>query len=118
MDRPLHPITAIRRLPLRWCLLLPLLLALTQHGAWLHELSHVAHAASAHQISLEQAGSSFENGVCPSCQSFGQLGSALSSAMAALPAPLAHLCPQGAPQYSSPAAQPPAPRNRGPPQLA
>ena len=35
-----------------------------------------------------------------------------------LPTPLGHLCPQAAPQYSSPAAQRPALHNRGPPLLA
>jgi hypothetical protein len=118
MDRPLHPITAIRRLPLRLCLLLPLLLALSQHAAWLHELSHVAHAASAHQIVAGPGESAPENGVCPTCQSFGQLGSALSSSVATLPASCVQLCPQTAPQYSQPCGQPSAPRNRGPPRLA
>jgi hypothetical protein len=118
MDRPLHPITAIRRLPLRLCLLLPLLLALTQHGAWLHELSHVAYAATAHQVSVGDCAGTLENGACAGCQSFGQLGTALSASLATLPTPLGHLCPQAAPQYSSPAAQRPALHNRGPPLLA
>lgn len=118
MDRPLHPITAIRRLPLRLCLLLPMLLALSQHGAWLHELSHAVYAATSHQVSVSQPESSFENGACPSCQSFGQLGTALSSSLTTLAASFTQLCPQAAPQYLSPAAERPAPRNRGPPHLA
>ena len=116
MDRTLYPRTAIRRTRL-W-LLLPLLLVLAQQGAWLHALSHAVYAASPHRVTLEQAQSSFENGVCPSCQSFGQLGTALSSSLALLPAPVTPNCPQTAPRYSQPAAQLPAPRNRGPPLLA
>jgi hypothetical protein len=116
MDRTLHPSTAIRRTPL-W-LLLPLLLVLSQHGAWLHALSHASYAANPHRVTVEQAQSSFENGVCPSCQSFGQLAGALWSSPAALAAPATPLCPQTAPRYSQPAAQLPTPRNRGPPLLA
>jgi hypothetical protein len=118
MDRPLQPITALRRLPLRLCLLLPLLLALSQHGAWLHELSHVAYAATTHQVTAGPGAGSFENGVCPTCQSFGQLGSALASSLAIPAASCSRLCPQTAAQYSQPSAQQPAPRNRGPPRLA
>jgi hypothetical protein len=116
MDRTLHPRTAIRRTRL-W-LLLPLLLVFAQHGAWLHALSHASYAANPHRVTVEQAQSAFENGVCPSCQSFGQLASALGSSLAALPAPAIPPCPQTAPRYSQPAAQLPAPRNRGPPLLA
>jgi hypothetical protein len=116
MDRTLHQIPAIRRTRL-W-LLLPLLLVLSQQGAWLHELSHAAYAAQAHQPAVQQADASFEHGVCPSCQSFGQLGSALTTSLAALPVAVTRLCPQTDPPYSQPAAPPPAPRNRGPPRLA
>jgi hypothetical protein len=115
MDRTLHKSTAIRRTRL-W-LLLPLLLVIAQQGAWLHALSHVTYAANAHQVTVEQAQSSFENGVCPSCQSFGQLGTALSSSLAAQPAPAPLLCPRATARYSQPAAPVPAPRNRGPPLL-
>ncbi len=116
MGRSLHPNPAIRRTRL-W-LLLPLLLALAQHGAWLHELSHAAYAANPHQITVQQAEAASEDGQCPLCQSFGQLGSALSSCVAAVPAPLPQVCPHTSPQYSQPSAAVPAPRNRGPPRLA
>lgn len=116
MDRTLQPITAIRRM--RLCLLLPLLLVLSQHGAWLHELSHATYAASAHQVAVQQAEASSENGVCPSCQSFGQLGSALGSTLAAAFASISHSCPQAEPQYAQPAPDLPAARSRGPPLLA
>jgi hypothetical protein len=116
MDRTLHQISAIRRM--RASLLLPLLLILSQQGAWLHELSHAAYAAHPHQVAVQQSQDSLENGVCPGCQSFGQLSSALASAVAAVAAPVIPLCPQIEPQYSNPAAQRPAHRNRGPPLLA
>ena len=115
MDRTLHPITA--NLRMRICLLLPVLLILSQHGAWLHELSHAAYAATPHQVAVQQAGNCLETGVCASCQSFGQLGSALSSSLAVLAAAVIRPCPQTEPQYLSPSAQLPAPRNRGPPLL-
>jgi hypothetical protein len=113
MDRTLHQFTAIRRM--RVCLLLPLLLVLSQHGAWLHELSHAAYAANPHQVSVQQAQNCLEHGVCPSCQSFGQLGSALAGSVATIAAPVLAHCPQTELQYLSPSAQLPAPRNRGPP---
>src|SRR5579863_268825 len=116
MDRTLHQTPAIRRTRL-W-LLLPLLLTLAQHGAWLHELSHAAYAANAHQVAVQQADASFDNGVCPTCQSFGQLGTAFTPALAAIPGPVPRPCPKTDPQYSQPSARPPAPRNRGPPRLA
>jgi hypothetical protein len=115
MDRTLEPITALRRM--RLCLLLPLLLVLSQHGAWLHELSHATYAAGAHQVTVQQAEASFENGLCPSCQSFGQLGSALAGALTAACSPVAHSCPQAQPQYAPPAPDLPVARSRGPPLL-
>ncbi len=116
MGRTLHQITAIRRR--RISLLLPLLLILSQHGAWLHQLSHAAYAANPHQVSVQASQSAADDGVCPGCQSFGQLGSALSSSLAPGAAPTTQLCPQAEPQYASPAAQRSTPRNRGPPHLA
>lgn len=115
MDRTVHTLCALRRM--RLSLLLPLMLALCQHGAWLHELSHVAYAATVHQTSVHQAQGSIENGVCPTCQSFGQLGSALSSASVPLVAAVSNVCPHSAPQYSQHCAPRTTPRNRGPPQL-
>jgi hypothetical protein len=115
VDRPLHPTRKIRT---RLWLLMPLLLALAQHGAWLHELSHASYAAAPHRVTVQQAQIPLENGVCPGCQSFGQLSSALASSTSDLPAALAQFCPCSEPQYSQPRAQPPAPRNRGPPNLS
>src|ERR1700761_2211460 len=109
MDRPLQPLLSTRT---RLWLLLPLLLTLAQQGAWLHEIGHAAYAAAPHHVSVQQAEATFENGVCPSCQSFGQLGSALTSSLTAPPAAVAHICPCSEPQYSQPHAQLPAPRNR------
>jgi hypothetical protein len=114
MDQSLQPLITIRT---RLWLLLPLLLTLAQQGAWLHELSHAAYAAAPHHVSVQQAADTFENGVCPGCQSFGQLGSALTHALTALPAAAARICPCSDPQYSQPRAQLAAPRNRGPPHL-
>ncbi|MEJ0008533.1 MAG: hypothetical protein WDM77_19765 [Steroidobacteraceae bacterium] len=116
MDLTLHQLRTMSRM--RTCLLLPLLLILSQHGAWLHELSHAVYAAHSHPITFRQAQASAENGVCPSCQSFGQLGSALANPIAAFAATVTHFCPQIDLPYSSPAARRSAPRNRGPPLLA
>ncbi len=116
MDRSLQAITVNRRMRL-W-LLLPLLLLFSQQGAWLHELSHATYSAHSHQVSVREAQSALENGVCASRQSFGQLGSALSASLRIDTRPTHSLRPNSAPQYSQPAAPPPAPRNRGPPLLA
>ena len=115
MDRTLHPLTAMPRS--RLCLLLPLLLILSQHGAWLHQLSHAVYAAHAHPVTVEQAQANFENGVCPTCQSFGQLGSPLASSIAVVAAAVTPLCPHTEPRYLQPSADLPSPRNRGPPHL-
>src|ERR1700761_7877070 len=101
MDRKLDTSTAIRRM--RLCLLVPLLLVLSQQGAWLHELSHVTYAASAHAVTVGQAETSFENGVCRRCESFGQLGSALASSTVGVVAPILHACPQAQSRYAQPA---------------
>lgn len=103
---------------MRLLLLLPLLLVLSQHGAWLHELSHAAYAANPHQSTVQRSDAPAEHGLCPGCQSFGQLGGALAGSPATVRPPLARICPQLDPQYSQPAAQLSAPRNRGPPRLA
>ncbi len=116
MGRTLHPTFAMTRMRL-W-LLLPLLLVSSQHGAWLHQLSHAAYSANLHQAQIRQTDGATESTVCPSCQSFSQLGSALTSLQLTLPAPRSHLAPTGDPQYSQPAADLPAPRSRGPPTLA
>ena len=113
MDPKLHQMSAMRRM--RACLLLPLLLILSQHGAWLHALSHAVYAAQPHQVLVQQPQDRLESGVCPACQSFGQLGSALSGPVAAFAASPTRSAPKTDPQYSSPAARRPAPRNRGPP---
>ena len=115
MDRTLHSSATLRRM--RLSLLLPLLLILSQHGAWLHELSHATYAAGAHHPAAEQAGVSFENGLCPSCQSFGQLGSALTSASPNLPDPTCAPAPRAEHHYAQPSADLPARRSRGPPLL-
>jgi hypothetical protein len=116
MDRKLHPLTVNRRTRL-W-LLLPLLLILSQQGAWLHELSHASYSAHAHHVAVQQQDAASDNGICPSCQSFGQLGTALTSSHATLAAAVTRSSPQTDPQYAPPSAQPPALRNRGPPHLA
>jgi hypothetical protein len=116
MDRTLYPSTANRRTRL-W-LLLPLLLVLSQQGAWLHELSHATYAAHAHHALVQQQDAAADNGVCPSCQSFGQLGTALAGSLATPAAAITRSSPQTDPQYAQPSAPPPALRNRGPPRPA
>lgn len=115
MDRTLDPTTAIRRM--RLYLLLPLLLVLAQQGAWLHELSHATYAAAPHQVTVLPAEASLDNGLCPACQSFGQVGSALTRCLTATAAPSVHACPLAPPAYAQPSAELPAPRSRGPPLL-
>ena len=58
-----------------------------------HELSHASYAAHAHHALVQQQDAASDNGVCPSCQSFGQLGTALAASLATLAAAITRSSP-------------------------
>jgi hypothetical protein len=103
----------MRRIPL--VLLLPLLLALAQHGALLHELSHLSYSVHARAAQAHEDRELADNSQCAACLAFAQVanpGGTASLSNAAIPAsaPLAV-----APAYRIVAAAAPIPRSRGPP---
>jgi hypothetical protein len=98
-----------------WVFLLPLLLALTQHGAVLHELGHQMAGDAA-----EQNHSHHGQGPCQLCQAFAhQVGDlAGSDPAAAVAAPALRFHHAEAAAVSPRTAATPAQRNRGPPVVA
>ncbi|HSY08563.1 MAG TPA: hypothetical protein VK820_08530 [Steroidobacteraceae bacterium] len=98
----------------RVALVLPLLLVFAQQSAMLHELSHI-HRAASEQLRYED--SLLGGKICEICMAFAQVGNPAFAAIAILPAVAAvrHYAPE--PIYSIIAAEPPAPRSRGPPRV-
>lgn len=100
-------------------LLLAALLLLAQHGAWVHELGHLASAqAGAHA----QPGSDVPHApvdLCRLCLVFAQIGSAAAPQAGAMPpaTQLAYAQPLAAPNGALRSAALP-PRSRDPPALA
>jgi hypothetical protein len=96
-------------------LLLALLLVLGQHGALLHQLDHLQHAAVAAGVTVhadEQAG---EGSTCPTCEAFAQLATPALGAAHVPPLCPAAFLPAPDPCYHITAADAPTARSRGPP---
>ena len=97
-------------------LLLSFLLVFVQQGAVLHELGHLSHSDAAGVTALAADSHDLNGAYCPACEGFAQIA---NPAAAAIPA--VAVCPSGYlptpdPRYAIVAANPPAPRSRGPPQ--
>jgi hypothetical protein len=107
----------MRRLCLSWVLSLSLLLA--QHGAVLHELSHLTHpghsagAGAVLGAQLQPA----ESGLCPTCEAFAQIANPATAAATDLAVSPAALIPTPEPRFTLVGADAPSPRSRGPPQV-
>ena len=102
----------------RLALLLPLLLVLAQHGAVLHQLSHVAYTTQAVGAQLGASDSLLDDGPCLSCEAFAQVthpGGAAHATAVPLADPLL-IAPE--PRRFTVEAAAIDPRSRGPPQLA
>src|SRR5580700_531883 len=105
----------MRRRSISW--VLSLLLLVAQHGAVLHELSHLSHGTSTHGPVLERSDPPADNSACPTCQAFSQVANpatASSMVLAYCPAPLIAALD---PAYAILGAEIPTPRSRGPPQV-
>ena len=101
---------------LRLALLLPLLLVLAQHGAVLHELSHIYYSGSpALGAQLQQDGRVAESTQCTACLAFAQVANPAAASVAHLRAPASASLSLPEPRYSIVAACQPTPRSRGPP---
>jgi|SRR5580704_16579725 hypothetical protein len=105
----------MHRRSLSW--LLSLLLLLAQHGAVLHELSHLSHGASSHGAVLEQADQLPADGTCPTCQAFSQVANPATASTVVLAYSPAAFVPALHPTYAIVGADVPTPRSRGPPQV-
>src|ERR1700683_1767557 len=103
------------RRSLSW--VLSVLLLVAQHGAVLHELSHLSHGTSTRGAMLGQSDLLADNSACPTCQAFSQVANpatASSRALAYCPAPLIAALD---PSHAILGAEIPTPRSRGPPQV-
>ena len=104
----------MRRSSLSW--LLSLLLVLVQHGAVVHELSHLAHGERSSGTSL-RADQPLDRGPCLTCEAFAQIANPAAAGASQVPVCPAALLPTRDPCYSVVGADTPAPRSRGPPQV-
>jgi hypothetical protein len=105
----------MRRLSLSW--LASLLLLLAQHGALLHELSHLARGTQTAGATLAGNGHSLEGGLCLTCEAFSQVTNPASAAATCVPLSPPAVIPTPDPSYAVVAANAPTPRSRGPPQV-
>ena len=104
----------MRRSGFSW--IVSLLLLLAQHGALLHELSHLDHAHTA-GTTLHESAQRLESGLCLTCEAFSQVTNPATTAALHLPLAPAGLIPGPDPLYSIVAATAPTPRSRGPPRV-
>jgi hypothetical protein len=105
----------MHRRSLSW--VLSLLLLLAQHGAVLHELSHLSHGTSTHGAVLYQSDQLPDNGSCPTCQAFSQVANPATGSTLVLALCAAALIRTPEPSYAIVGAEIPTPRSRGPPQV-
>jgi hypothetical protein len=104
----------MRRTGFSW--IVSLLLLLAQHGALLHELSHLDHAHTT-GTALRGGAQRLESGLCLTCEAFSQVTNPAATAALHLPLARAAPIPSADPLYSIVAATAPTPRSRGPPQV-
>jgi hypothetical protein len=104
----------MHRRSLSW--VLSLLLLIAQHGAVLHELSHLSHSTSAHGTVLNQVEQLVENGTCPTCQAYSQIANPATATAVALTIYRPVLLAALEPSHTIVSTDVPTPRSRGPPQ--
>jgi NAD-dependent oxidoreductase involved in siderophore biosynthesis len=104
----------MHRLCLSW--MASLLLLLAQHGALLHELSHLAHNSAPAGTSLRESPQGLESGLCLTCEAYSQVTNPATAVASHVPLTPAAFLPSSTPDYGIVAANAPTPRSRGPPQ--
>jgi hypothetical protein len=100
----------------RLALVLPLLLLFAQHGAVLHELSHMSYTAHTGGAQVQHDEQLLDNSLCPACYSFAQVTSPTTGAAWVLVTVGAPTIKIAALPYRVTAAETLTPRSRGPPQ--
>jgi len=105
----------MRRLCFSW--VVSLLLLLAQHGALLHELSHLVGEATTNGATLRAPAQALESGICLTCEAFSQVTHPATAAALHVPLAAAALIASPDPCYAIVAANGPTPRSRSPPQV-
>lgn len=103
----------MRRLSLSW--FLPLLLVIAQHGALLHELSHLRHVPQAEGVSVHADAELLDNAPCLTCEAFAQVSSPIAGQSVTFDASPVEVVAVAAPRPLVISAATPTPRSRGPP---
>jgi hypothetical protein len=98
-------------------LVLSLLLLFAQHGAVLHELSHLSHGTSSHGSVLRASQPLLDNETCATCHAFSQVANPGTAAPAVFADFLPALVSSVEPSYAIVGIDTPTPRSRGPPQV-
>jgi len=104
----------MRRSALSW--LLSLLLVLVQHGAVLHDLSHLSHGDQTRGTTLRAESHALDSSLCTTCAAFAQIANPASGGAPAVAVCPAALLPTPDPRYAIGGVDTPTPRSRGPPQ--
>jgi hypothetical protein len=105
----------MRRSSLSW--LLSLLLVLVQHGAVVHGLSHLRHAAAESGATVRAELQALDGGACLTCEAYAQIVNPVAASGGSPAVCPAELLPTPEPCYAITRADAPTPRNRGPPQF-
>jgi hypothetical protein len=108
-------VAKMHRRSLSW--VLSLLLLVAQHGAVLHELSHLSHGTPTYGATLDRDNPPLEKTTCPTCLAFSQVANPATASAIVLAACPAALTPTLDPRYAIVGADTPTPRSRGPPQV-
>jgi len=94
---------------------LPLLLLFAQHGALIHEISHVAYLGQAQGAQLRTDEHLLDSRICATCYAFAQVTSPAVGSLVTLPPPdCVHLRSLDLTNAVI-SAESPTPRSRGPP---
>jgi hypothetical protein len=104
----------MRRIYFPW--VISLLLLLAQHGAVLHELSHLGQGSAPHGVSAQYS-ERLDSGPCLTCEAFAQVANPAAGAAAAPATAPAEFIPTPAPGCVLVGTDAPSPRSRGPPQV-
>jgi hypothetical protein len=104
----------MRRLSLPW--IISFLLVFAQHGAVLHEISHL-HFNPAESATLQQSQEAADTSLCPTCQAFAQIANPVAGAATAVVVCPAPYLLSTAPRDGVAVADAPIPCSRGPPQV-
>jgi hypothetical protein len=105
----------MRRSSLAW--VLSLLLLLVQHGAVLHEISHLSQESVAAGANLHPDGQARDVGSCPTCHAFSQVANPVASTCTGPSVSLVTSLCVAHPGYGIVGTDAPPPRSRGPPQV-